>query len=259
MNTSYTSLSTAGQLWLRNSQGILDTSNNVLSSVYNKYQQVNSSFFSDLTSNWITRFDVFYDTLFIETSTGSIFEKVYIDNGSIQPFNYRNNFTLTNGTPIDYWYNERDSKVYTSELLVPSTSGNYFETYLYLREYNCVEGFTHNNGIFDIKIAFDNPQHWTPGNYIIEAPKMTYNADNKKFNVSFIFKNNISQAALVTIIYKRTPEIELTEINSIIPFATFNAASSVATILDPASFIYDLFTISNYDVLVTGYGDVVVF
>ena len=257
--TSYSTLSTTGELWLRDAAGLLNTSNKVLSAVYAKYQAVNSNFFSDLSSNSLTRFDVFYDTLFFETNTGCAFEKIYIDNGSIRPFNYRNNFTFKNSTPVDYWFNEKGSKIYISQLLVPHSLGIYLDFYLDLKEYNCLEGYTQNIGTFGIRIAFDNAQNWDIYNHVVEAPKMTYNEDSKRFNVSFIFRNAVSQSALVSINFKRVPEVEITEINSFIPFASFNANNSFTWTADPNTELYEMFAITDYDVLVTNTNDVVIF
>ena len=50
-----------GELWLRDLKNNVDSASNILSSVYLKYKNVNSTFFSYLISNQITRFDLFLE------------------------------------------------------------------------------------------------------------------------------------------------------------------------------------------------------
>jgi hypothetical protein len=62
-----------GNLWLRDLNDNVSSGYNVLSSIYIKYQTISPSFFFDVYSNNINRFDVIYDTLFVETSCGYFF------------------------------------------------------------------------------------------------------------------------------------------------------------------------------------------
>ena len=68
-----------GQLWLRDLTNNVSSAYNMLSSVFTKYKTINNSFYYDVSTNNINRFDVINDTLFIETSSGYIFEKFYVD------------------------------------------------------------------------------------------------------------------------------------------------------------------------------------
>ena len=106
-----------GQLWLRDLTNNVSSAYNMLSSVFTKYKTINNSFYYDVSTNNINRFDVINDTLFIETSSGYIFEKFYVDEYSvIQPYNQMNLFSTRKNTTVDYWYNESQKEIYFTEI-----------------------------------------------------------------------------------------------------------------------------------------------
>jgi hypothetical protein len=130
---NFTTNNTTGELWIRTPQGIKDTANNVLSAVYLKYNSY-TNFYSELTSNQITRFEIFYDNIFIETPSGCIFEKLLDQNGSFIPYNLSNLFTAKHtaapgfvafSTKVDYWFNESRKKIYFCNINVLESNKNF--------------------------------------------------------------------------------------------------------------------------------------
>jgi hypothetical protein len=123
-----------GEIWLRDLGNNVTAGNKVLSSIFLKYKNINETFYSELTSNKINRFDVIFDTIFIETTSGFIFEKFYVDSGSIVPFNQINFFNFRKNTTVDYWYSENKNKIFFTEIayvldLKQTTNGSIYKFY----------------------------------------------------------------------------------------------------------------------------------
>jgi len=107
-----------GSFWLRKVNGSIESSVESLSSIFEKYRNVNSYFYNDLINNNIKNFDVFYDVIFIETNNGYIIEKFYIDNDyKVYPYNNNNFFTRVKNTTTKYWFDEKKLKVYFVDLV----------------------------------------------------------------------------------------------------------------------------------------------
>ena len=131
-----------GQMWLRTLDGTIQQTYNILSSVFIKYQNLNQSFFNEISTNNILRFDVFYDNIFIETKSGYTFEKIFFDQktDSFIPFQYNSNFNLNTYVPIDYWFDETNLKIYIAQIAATAQTYNAFNFYVIINEYDCVMG-----------------------------------------------------------------------------------------------------------------------
>lgn len=226
-----------GNLWLRDLTNDISPAYNVLSSIYIKYKNINSSFFSELTSNSINRFDVIFDTLFIETNSGCIFEKFYVDEYSgIQPYTQLNLFNVRKNTTIDYWYSESKNIIYFTELFYTQThapsSNKSFELNVLLKEINCNTGNGSTILSKTIHLGYLSATNW---NYIytsdnkwyvplftLENPKLTYNVDTKTFNVSFILRNSIGDFGLVSVNILDLAVPDISEFNAFLPYFTIN-------------------------------------
>ena len=220
-----------GELWLRNLKNNVDSASSVLSSVYLKYQFINTTFFSQLTANEINRFDLFYDVFFIETSAGCIFEKFYIDNESIQPYNHINLFNVKKSTTVDYWFSEKRNKVnfveiYTSDTINSDPIEDSFKFILIFKTFDCTTGLIKGAILDQIKLAYTKSINWDASRYTIENPKLTYNADTKTFNVSFILRNADYVMGLVSIniLDGDIPVIE--EVNGFLPYFIIDSLNS---------------------------------
>ncbi len=68
---------TPGEIWIRKNTQKVSTGNNFLSGVFDSYS--NTLFYSDLTGRGVYNIDIFFDTLYIQTSSGIFFEKIIYD------------------------------------------------------------------------------------------------------------------------------------------------------------------------------------
>jgi len=209
-----------GELWLRSLDGDIKPANFVLSSIYVKYEPISSLFYNDLVNNMIVNFDVFYDSIYIETETGFIFEKIsQTHDGRLIPYQNNNNFIQKTQTPIDYWLNEEKYKIYFVDIKCGIQTTKSFSYYVLIYEYDI------NNGI--IKLVFKHlislgltaADAW--GNQIptTEKPKICYNKDTKHYNVSFVFRNIRNKIGLISMNFSDTGEFIMEKLKGIIPFA----------------------------------------
>jgi len=204
MSNIYYNRQVPGELWLRDLQDNIFSSTEILSSVYEKYSGLNSTFFSELTSNDICRFDIFYDSMLLETNSGYIFEKFYTENNQLKPYTQLNLFNSTKTTRMDYWFDERKNKIYIAELYwafnldIPEKC---FDFILIFKSFNRETGQIKNEIIDIIRLSYTESINWNEFNLIftMENPKITYNFDTKKFNVSFVLRNSVNEMGIVSI------------------------------------------------------------
>lgn len=232
---SYNENNTPGELWIRTLDGNKNPASVSLSSVYLKYAPAYPSFYSELTSNQVKRFDTFEDCLFLETNSGYIFEKVYTDGGFYKPFNNTNLYTpiyykqtgsLIYGTSTDYWFDENSKKVYYGYILSLDENKNFsdrFSFVLVINLFDCLAGSIETVLFHRISLAFSSARNWSPFNAYIESPKITYNSDSGRFNVSFLFKNEAREFGLISINLAENHSIiynkyKVEEINSYLPY-----------------------------------------
>jgi hypothetical protein len=222
----YNESETAGNLWLRNPSGVIENGSKLLSAIYLKYSEI-PNFYTDLINNDITRFDVFYDCLFIETQNGCFFEKIFIDeNDSFQPFTRNYFFNIKKTTKVDYWFNENEQKIYFVDIEHLTSQIEHFNFILHIKEFDCVTGATEQKVKQFIDLKFSSSESWTNLNPIVETPKLTYNPNSTNYNVSFIFRNRIKQFALLSLMLSKKRTFEVNKIDGIVPFATLDSKNS---------------------------------
>lgn len=216
-----------GQMWLRTLDGTIQQTYNILSSVFIKYQNLNQSFFNEISTNNILRFDVFYDNIFIETKSGYTFEKIFFDQktDSFIPFQYNSNFNLNTYIPIDYWFDETNLKIYIAQIAATAQTYNAFNFYVIINEYDCVMGEITELFKSNFNISLNGANGWgtTLNNDIffanINTPKICYNTDTNRFNISFDFKNFDGEFALVSMDFSNNEQFTLESLNALMPFA----------------------------------------
>lgn len=222
----YNEAETKGKLWLRNPSGIVENGSTLLSSIYLKYSE-NNDFYNNLINNEITRFDVFYDCLFIETENGCFFEKIFVDeNNTFQPFTRNYFFNQKKTTKIDYWFNENEQKIYFVDIEYNTIANNNFSFILHLKEFDCNSGITEQKVKQYVDLKFINPKDWFNFTPIIETPKLTYNPNSTNYNVSFIFRSKLKQFALLSLMLSKKRKFEVTKIDGIVPFLTLDNINS---------------------------------
>ena len=226
-------------MWMRDLSGNINPISSVLSSLYVKYNTIHKNFSNDIINNNIKRFDVFYDSIFIETVNGYLFEKIIINNNNnIQPIQNNNNFSPAGNYPIDYWFDETDFKVYILEIKAGIQTRNVFDFYVILNIFDCKTGQINAAYKHRIKLQFTGGQsaiYFGDNNDIpiIETPKICYNRDTKTYNISFIFRNNNGYSidkgntiGIVSINIIKSGDFITNEINALVPFT--NAVSLIS-------------------------------
>jgi hypothetical protein len=246
----YAEKSQAGEFWLRDPLGNKNPANIVLEDVYAKYATPNQflsafyspndnkswTFFTELTSNQVTRFDVFHDCLFIETPSGCIFEKITTEGDKIKPYTLSNFFTAKHSkipgslwidTKVGYWYSEEYNKIYFCYIINIEENKNYpmqFSLVLVVNEFDCATSNI-KTVLFDkvVFVHYGNTRNWDIFDILIETPVMSFNTSTRKYNVSFLLKNKNRQFGLVSINFINAGEYEngrftITEVNGHLPF-----------------------------------------
>jgi hypothetical protein len=240
-----------GELWLRDLGNNINSANTVLSAIHSKYKNVNSTFYAELTSNQINRFDLFYDTIFLETNSGCIFEKFYIDSGHIVPYNYINLFNSRKNTTIDYWFNEAKNTIYYVEIfyVFKGTEDTNFEFNIILKQFDCTTGLASVLLVKQVLLQINSSRNWSNTNFKIENPKLTYNSDTKTFNVSFILRNSVKEFGMISlnILDRNIPDIS--EINTFLPYFDIDKDNSTVTDFD-----YNFYA-TNYAIILTESGE----
>jgi hypothetical protein len=229
----YEQLHTEGQLWIRSPKGEKQPANIALSSIFLKYETVNPSFYHDLDNNNIERFDILQDTLFIETSSGFILEKFYIDNFIIKPYSNVNSFEQFLDTKIDYWYNETTNNIYYINVQkVQPTTQQFFTFLLNINKFNIETGRLKFKNTHKIQIGIDyQNSEWLENQYVLESPKITYNQDTQIYNVSFIVRNYNNKMGLISINFEEKEKFKITEINGFLPYFTTTPLSFYTEII----------------------------
>lgn len=216
-----------GSFWLRKVNGSIESSVESLSSIFEKYRNVNSYFYNDLINNNIKNFDVFYDVIFIETNNGYIIEKFYIDNDyKVYPYNNNNFFTRVKNTTTKYWFDEKKLKVYFVDLVFDVQEVDSLQFVFLFKEFDCKTGFLYSRLQERFYFKFTSSTDWGRKIPDVETPVITYNNNTNKFNVSFIFRNNTYNIALFSIMIEDINLFEVVKVDSFIPFAKIDYQNS---------------------------------
>jgi hypothetical protein len=214
-----------GELWLRNAIGQIESASDLLSAIYLKYSDIDGSsqFYNEMNNNQITRFDVFYDCIFVETKSGCFFEKIDLnENQSLTPFTKTYFFNPKQTTQIDYFLNEYQHKIYFTDINLVSIFENVFVFDISLKQFDCDSGLTTLQMNERVELYFSNAESWFSFTPVIENPKLAYNPDTKMFNVSFVFRSKTGQFALLSAMIDFDKTYKISKIDGIVPFATLD-------------------------------------
>jgi len=220
----YTDSNYNGELWLRDAQDNVKTANIVLSSVFIKYKPNYPDFYYDLNYSLITRFDVFYDSFFIQTKNGYIFEKVKNVNSILEPYSFFDFYNPLQSTNIDYWFDEKLKKIYYCGFNDTSFNPNEQISFsFFFNEFDINIGKIKKLQEKKVNLVLSTFTNLASSNGIKEDPKITYNADTNVFNISFLIKNDIGQNGLISINLNTN---QILELNSFIPFGELDSDNS---------------------------------
>lgn len=245
MNTIYSKNLIPGELWLRDSQNNKVLASQKFEKIFAKYQILYPAFYEELMNNQITRFDVFFDCIFVETLSGCLFEKlITTDLGEMLPYSDNILYTprsdpavpiLNFVSSVDFWFDEINNKIYFCNIsgLAENidTQDSSFSFLLNISTFDCKTN-TIQTGLFDkITIAYDQYTNWSISTAVFESPKITLNPDTNTFNVSFLVKNNFSEFGLLSINFKSDYSLvenvfKIINISAYLPFLTLNSTNS---------------------------------
>jgi hypothetical protein len=223
----YNDTNFTGELWLRDVNNNVQEAGTVLSAVFLKYKDLYPDFYYDLNFNIITKFDVFYDSFYIQTPNGYIFEKVSFQNYKMLPYSLFDHRSPLGSNNIDYWFDEINKKVYFCGFSeVEPVTGKSINFSLFFKEFDINANKIKEFYTKSIHLSLDNTSNLLSSYGIKDDPKLTYNADTNIFNVSFLVKNDIRQNALISINLNQN---NILEVNSFIPFGELNTVKSYVT------------------------------
>jgi len=226
----YLSSISTGQLWVKTVNSTISIGPSALNLIYNNYKN-NSTIYNQLTSNNITNFEVFFDTLVIQLSSTVLYEKItfnyddYTIEKSLQnflPINIGNTtstalssqvFNTYIGTPasnaVTYyggnWYNANEKYITVSTLLsttfVPLTGrrSSLIMPVLYKLDLNNPQ---ERQRIYPTNetLSASYLEYVYPLNKVtyMESPVFCYNEDTKLYLNTFIaFFNTAQQVNLI--------------------------------------------------------------
>lgn len=224
-----------GKIWIKDFNDNIISFNEAFSSVFIKYQknEFSRSFYDTLSSNEILNYEVFYDSILLQTKSGFCIDRYKIENDKIAPFDLKINYL--NKNEISYWFDEQDYKVYIfyflpddvvqvkshttpdGELWYFKQISINFDFYVYDIKNNNLKKLINKKlkYWFGNEVSkFENIPTKTPN--IKSKPLLSFNPDTKTFNVSFTIKQNqFSEFGIISINFKKT---KILEVNNWIPW-----------------------------------------
>lgn len=214
-----------GEMWIRYPSKVLYPATSALSAVYLKYSLIDADFYKELKNNQILRFDFFYDVLFLETSSGHIFEKLTFESNSYEPSNLNNHFLNTKEVYkfVDYWFDEKNKKIYTTINQYNTTSVSSVNVGVMVEQFDIIRNVFNLKLFYEINLNFGyNLYQKTP---VLEPPKITYNVDTKNFNISFILRGPKNEFGLISSNLSKYEFLDVSETNCFVPYCSSTTIS----------------------------------
>lgn len=224
----YNNNNITGDFWVRDFNGNIYTAFQMLSNVISKYQISQSkNFYNEVKNNNVNKFDIFYDSIFLETPSGYVFEKTILENNQLYAYNQFDYFNQKYSTNPDYWFDENEKSVYICDFIDSvQNSVSSINLNLIFNKFNINNGFTTNLLNVTATVILLSAQNIYYTHTLREDPKLTYNPDTNTFNVSFLLKNDIQQFGIISINIKKTNNFKIDHIDAYIPFAVVDIKSS---------------------------------
>jgi hypothetical protein len=214
-----------GEVWIRNSNGLVQTASEALSGVIEKYKSLTPDtflFYNQIMSGQqILRLDMIQDVIFIETREGNIFDKIVYRNNQILAANQDNNFYKSlsanrTGFP-DYWFDESNKKIYTSFHRVDYHLNNQITIGVVMEQFDMITNIFDTKLYFTLDFTFDDISYGTRVPFI-EPTKLCYNKATKDFNISYIQRGPLKDFGLVSINILKDQKLEVKAINTLLPY-----------------------------------------
>jgi len=250
-----------GELWFRDTEGNRVPATIALSAVYMKYATAYPTFYNHLSTNNVTRFDVFYDTIFVETPAGYFFEKLNLDDRGITPFSLYNFYTpiipkrqnyAGFSTRCCYWLQEDENKIYYAYVAPMDENKNSISRFSFTIHLNVFDTnlATVQTVLFDRVRLIMRPEgtsNWSNFNVTLEDPVITFNETTRLFNISFLLKNEILEFGIMSFNISpgnagKQDQFHITEVSLHLPYMDLDEENC-------AVFPYDPFTPLPYHIL----------
>lgn len=165
-------------------------------------------------SSYISKFELAYDTLFIQTSSYLVIEKIVMDNGQFsdpKTTTYSLSHTTNNFNKITNRFKKGNS-VYYAILRTSSDylSSNDYKVYPEIYKFDLVN--FENNKVFPLTDSFVTDFFSISGRdirYVMaDTPTLTYSSRNNLFNVSFLLKDQNNLLYLHEYDFDEMPNVE---------------------------------------------------
>lgn len=217
----------AGEIWTRTNSQFVSPAYVSLSSVFDTYK--NTTFYNEVTGNGVRKIDMFFDTLYIETSGAVLLEKIVYDYEQdkvysvtddtrflslAMPISLSLNRELTSANLFPYtfakvgdtWFMPQEKEVYIS---VCGLSGGMLLPGLYkldLVTRNFINIFSNNTNIIPINelsgLQLQN----------IDSPVLTYNSLTKNFVFTILGQNASGKDHIIELTINNLASLTLTDV-----------------------------------------------
>jgi len=208
----------------------------------------NSTICDELSTS-VNNFDIFYDTLFIQTSSFLVIEKtLYKDNKFISPRTFTNSLTI-NTTDIDKVSNRLkvNNDVFYCRMASTQNFNQPFSNMLLYPEiyrYSYIDEEVTQLFPSTVNTVADSALYFnlsTVDNVYVETgiPVLTYSSDNEQFNLAVLIKDQNKGPLLVNYLFEFKDDIRFLNSETFV-----NTSSKNTTDFVSASGTLDIFTLS---------------
>jgi hypothetical protein len=223
---SYDNKNIPGELWVRKNSQNVSSASKALTGVFDTYKSTN--FYSQLTGNGIQKIDLFFNTLYVQTSGAVLFEDLIYDYDTDTVFSISDNarylsLTLPVSTsltrevqgltsldiakPGETWFFPENKKVVLSVcgllsgLLTPAL----YELDLITKNFNKIFPKTQTDITTINSLTGLNIQ-------TIESPVLSYNTLKKEFLLTILGRNNLQKDNIVEFSILNLPDTSLNNV-----------------------------------------------
>jgi hypothetical protein len=124
---------------------------------------------------------------------------------------------------VDYWLDETNKKIYTTVNQYNNSSVSAVQIGIFIEQFDIVRNFFNLKLFYEININFgENLYQQTP---IIEPAKITFNSDNRNFNISFILRGPNREFGLISTNLLKYEFLEVDQVNCFLPYASGASAN----------------------------------
>lgn len=214
-----------GAVWVRKSSQKTEVGSTALKEIYDTYKTI--SLYNELTGSGIYKIDCFYNTLYFETSTALLFERVQYDYTTDTIFSIADNARgISLRTPIDINLNREFSNTISlnTSLAIPGDTWFFPNENTVYVSVNELSGFrikpnfiTYNILKIQLeKLPTDFPELSSLDSLSavkLSRPLLSYDSSNRQFLYTFTATDALNQQSIVELTFNKVPVLSLKYIN----------------------------------------------